>query len=142
MLSVTHDHAHEAALAVQNLLYQARVLAGMGTIDSVVRSHIAPRASVPLSDHDRHQIDLSQTSLRHSAVHGLTLMLLIVCYVVLDGSGYSCGLDAVDGGCDGSSLKLSNPRPPNGDLCIFTVGPRITWAPLPWSQRPVALHPS
>ena len=34
----------------------------------------------------------------------------------------------------GSSEKLSNPRPPRGDRCVFAVGPRITWAPFAFAS--------
>jgi hypothetical protein len=38
----------------------------------------------------------------------------------------------------GSSLKLSKPRPPSGDRCMFTVGPRITLAPLAIASWPMS----
>ena len=41
----------------------------------------------------------------------------------------------------GSSLKLSKPLPPRGDLCMLTVGPRITDAPFAMDSAPCSAPP-
>ena len=93
---IRHDQPLEAPVVAEHLVQEPVVLAAIGTVEAVVRTHHRPGLRFAHRDFKPAQIQLAQGALVHNRVDGHAPVFLIVGREVLDRGAYAPGLHAAN----------------------------------------------
>ena len=104
---VGHDDAVEAPLLTQDGGQQGVALLGIFPIQQVIGRHDGPWLRLPHGNLESLEVEFPKRTLSHHIVHPLTVGLLRICSIMLDGSAHAIALHASH---IGSSYLTGNQR--------------------------------
>jgi hypothetical protein len=142
-LPVGHDEAVEFPFSSKEVLDQPFILRAyqasqyimlrlskrltVRPIDTTVRSHKRPRLRILLRQHERHQVNLSQSPRPNLNVDGESLVFLVIAYEVLDCRADAVGLKALDIGGREVAREVRVFGEGFESLCKGQPGSSISW---------------